>query len=65
MRALEVWYSALDAEILISNAKTKKARKYWRTESRKKAKLQTAEHVFPRMTERRERAGRASSIIRR
>jgi uncharacterized protein (DUF2252 family) len=49
MRALEVWYSALDAEILISNAKTNKARKYWeRIES--KAKLQTAEHVFPRMT---------------
>jgi uncharacterized protein (DUF2252 family) len=51
MRALEVWYSALDAEILISSAKTKKAKKYWeRIEA--KAKLQTAEHVFPRMTQR-------------
>jgi uncharacterized protein (DUF2252 family) len=50
MRALEVWYSALDAGILISNAKTKKARKYWER-IEKKAKLQTAEHVFPRMTE--------------
>jgi uncharacterized protein (DUF2252 family) len=49
MRALEVWYSTLHAEILISNAKTKAARKYWeRIEQR--AKLQTAEHVFPRMT---------------
>jgi uncharacterized protein (DUF2252 family) len=49
MRALEVWYSALTAEILISRAKTKKARKYWER-IEKKANLQTAEHVFPRMT---------------
>jgi len=49
MRALEVWYSGLDAEILIRNAKTKKARKYWER-IEEKAKLQTAEHVFPRMT---------------
>jgi len=50
MRALEVWYSKLDADILITEAKTKKARKYWER-IEKKAKLQTAEHVFPRMTE--------------
>jgi uncharacterized protein (DUF2252 family) len=50
MRALEVWYSALDAKILISSAKTKKTKKYWE-QIEKKAKLQTAEHVFPRMTE--------------
>jgi uncharacterized protein (DUF2252 family) len=50
MRALEVWYSALDAGILISSAKTKKAKKYWER-IEKKAQLQTAEHVFPRMTE--------------
>lgn len=49
MRALEVWYSTLHAEILISNAKTKAARKYWER-IEQKAKLQTAEHVFPRMT---------------
>ncbi|HXM90918.1 MAG TPA: DUF2252 domain-containing protein [Candidatus Dormibacteraeota bacterium] len=49
MRALEVWYSALDAKILISSAKTKKAKKYWE-QIEKKAKLQTAEHVFPRLT---------------
>jgi uncharacterized protein (DUF2252 family) len=49
MRALEVWYSALDAAILIRNAQTKKARKYWQR-IEEKAKLQTAEHVFPRMT---------------
>jgi uncharacterized protein (DUF2252 family) len=50
MRALEVWYSALEAEMLISGAKTKKAKKYWE-HIEKKAKLQTAEHVFPRMTQ--------------
>jgi len=50
MRALEVWYSKLDADILIARAKTKTARKYWQ-QIEKKAKLQTAEHVFPRMTE--------------
>jgi uncharacterized protein (DUF2252 family) len=50
MRALEVWYSKLNAEILISSAKTKKAKKYW-ARIEEKAKLQTAEHVFPRMTE--------------
>ena len=49
MRALEVWYSGLNAEILIRNAKTKEARKYWQR-IEEKAKLQTAEHVFPRMT---------------
>jgi uncharacterized protein (DUF2252 family) len=49
MRALEVWYSSLDAKILISSAKTKKAKKYWE-QIEKKAELQTAELVFPRMT---------------
>lgn len=49
MRALEVWYSSLDAKILIRSAKTKKAKKYWE-QIEKKAELQTAEHVFPRMT---------------
>jgi len=50
MRALDVWYSALAAGILITSAKTEKAKKYWER-IEKKAKLQTAEHVFPRMTE--------------
>src|ERR1700704_3642095 len=49
MRALEVWYSSLDAKILIRSAKTKKAKKYWE-QIEKKAELQMAEHVFPRMT---------------
>jgi uncharacterized protein (DUF2252 family) len=50
MRALEIWYSQLDAEVLIEDAKTTTAKKYWkRVED--KAKLQTAEHVFPRITD--------------
>jgi uncharacterized protein (DUF2252 family) len=50
MRALDVWYSQLDANILIESAKSKKAKKYWE-QVEQKAKLQTAEHVFPRMTD--------------
>src|ERR1700724_2725029 len=40
MRALEVWYSELDAKILIRSAKTKKARKYWE-QIEQKAELKT------------------------
>jgi uncharacterized protein (DUF2252 family) len=50
MRALEVWYSQLNAEILIEDADTTTAKKYWER-AEHKAKLQTAEHVFPRITE--------------
>ena len=50
MRALEVWYSELDAEILIEKAKTATAKKYWER-AEDKAKLQTAEHIFPRITD--------------
>jgi uncharacterized protein (DUF2252 family) len=49
MRALEVWYSQIEAEALIAGAKTRSAKKYWQ-QIEEKAKLQTAEHVFPRMT---------------
>src|SRR5271167_4255626 len=50
MRALEVWYAQLDAEIFIEKAKTATAKKHWaRVED--KAKTQTAEHVFPRITD--------------
>jgi uncharacterized protein (DUF2252 family) len=49
MRALEVWYSHLDAEIFIDEAHTAAARKRW-SEIEKKATLQTAEHVFPKIT---------------
>jgi uncharacterized protein (DUF2252 family) len=49
MRALEVWYSHLDAEILIDEAKTAAARKRW-GQIEKKARSQTADHVFPKIT---------------
>jgi uncharacterized protein (DUF2252 family) len=49
MRALEAWYSHLDAEIFIDEAKTAAAKKQWkRTENA--ARRQTAEHVFPLIT---------------
>jgi uncharacterized protein (DUF2252 family) len=49
MRALEAWYSHLDAEIFIDEAKTAAAKRKWkRTENA--AKQQTAEHVFPAIT---------------
>ncbi len=50
MRALEVWYSQLDAGILIAKTKTATGKKYWETVERK-AKLQTAEHLFPRIAD--------------
>jgi uncharacterized protein (DUF2252 family) len=50
MRALEVWYSQLDAEILIAKAKTAAAKKYWER-AEDKARLQTAEHVLPNITD--------------
>jgi hypothetical protein len=50
MRALDVWYSKLDAEIFIEEAKTATAKKRWeRVED--KARLETADHVFPRIIE--------------
>jgi uncharacterized protein (DUF2252 family) len=49
MRALDVWYSRLDAELLIKKAKTPTGKQYWeRVEA--KAKFQTAEHIFPKIT---------------
>jgi uncharacterized protein (DUF2252 family) len=50
MGSLEVWYSQLDAKILIAKAKTKTARKYWKN-MEEDARLQTAEHIFPRTTD--------------
>jgi uncharacterized protein (DUF2252 family) len=49
MRALDVWYSHLDAEIFIAEAKTGAARKRWE-QIEKNAAMQTAEHVFPVIT---------------
>ena len=50
MRALEVWYSHLDAEILIEEAQTRAAKKRWR-HVEKVAKHATADHFLPRITE--------------
>ena len=46
MRALEVWYSRLDAEVFIEKARSASAKERWE-EIEKKARAQTAEHVFP------------------
>ncbi len=50
LTALNTWYSHLDAEIFITEAKTAEDKKYWR-QMEKSARLQTAEHIFPKMTE--------------
>jgi uncharacterized protein (DUF2252 family) len=48
MRALEVWYSHVDAGVFIEEAKTATARKHWQ-QVEKEARLQTAEHIFPKI----------------
>ena len=48
MQALEVWYSHMDAEVFIDKASTMTARKRWQ-KVEEKARLQTAEHVFPKI----------------
>ncbi|MGA7919590.1 MAG: DUF2252 domain-containing protein [Candidatus Acidiferrales bacterium] len=50
MTALNVWYSHLDAELLIRQAKTDDDEKYWK-QIEKSAKLQTSEHIFPKITQ--------------
>jgi uncharacterized protein (DUF2252 family) len=49
MRAIDAWYSHIDAEILVYNAKTERDKKRWE-EIEQEARLQTAEHIFPRIT---------------
>jgi uncharacterized protein (DUF2252 family) len=48
MRALEVWYSHMDAEVFIEEATTAASRKRWE-QVEKAARLQTAEHIFPKI----------------
>ena len=48
MRALEVWYSHMDAEVFIKEARSAAATKRWEQVERK-ARLQTAEHIFPKI----------------
>ena len=50
MRNLEVWYSHMDAEVFIDEAKTKAAKKRWQ-QVETKARLQTAEHIFPKVAD--------------
>jgi uncharacterized protein (DUF2252 family) len=49
MRAIEAWYSQIDASLLIHGAPNRAARKYWE-QVEDNARLQTSEHVFPRIT---------------
>ncbi len=50
MRAIEVWYSHLDASVLIDDAATEASKKKWQA-AEDDARLQTAAHVFPRITD--------------
>jgi uncharacterized protein (DUF2252 family) len=50
MRALEVWYSHMDAEVFIEEAKTAAARKRWE-HVEEEARHQTAEHIFPKIAD--------------
>jgi uncharacterized protein (DUF2252 family) len=50
MRALEVWYSHMDAEVFLEAAKTAVARKRWQ-QIEEQARLQTAEHIFPKIAD--------------
>jgi uncharacterized protein (DUF2252 family) len=50
MRALEVWYSRMNAEVFIEEAKTEASRERWE-EVEKKARRQTAEHIFPKIAD--------------
>jgi uncharacterized protein (DUF2252 family) len=49
MRALEVWYSRLDAEIFQEEAETSESRRRWKAAEREAFRA-TAEHVFPKIT---------------
>src|SRR5579859_3046851 len=51
MRALEVWYSHVDAEVFVDEAKTAAARKRWQ-KLEKESRLQTAEHIFPKIADK-------------
>ncbi len=48
MRALDVWYSHLDANVFVREAKSQAAKKRWEAMEHK-ARSQTSEHVFPRI----------------
>jgi uncharacterized protein (DUF2252 family) len=50
MRALDMWYSRLDAEVFFEEAKTVEDKKHWK-QIEDKAKLQTGEHLLPKLTD--------------
>jgi uncharacterized protein (DUF2252 family) len=50
MRALDVWYSHMDAEVFIEEAKRVAARKRWQ-QVEEQARLQTAEHILPKIAD--------------
>jgi uncharacterized protein (DUF2252 family) len=50
MRALEVWYSQLKAEVFVEDAKTAEDKKFWKAVE-KHARFQTAESLFPKITD--------------
>jgi uncharacterized protein (DUF2252 family) len=50
MRALDVWYSHVDAGVFIEKAASATAKKRWE-QVEKQARRQTAAHMLPRMTE--------------
>jgi uncharacterized protein (DUF2252 family) len=50
MRALDVWYSELDVEILVEEAKTVESKKFWKA-IEANAGFQTAESLFPKITD--------------
>jgi len=50
MRALEVWYSHMDAEVFVEEAKTQASKKRWE-QLELKARSQTAEHIFPKIVD--------------
>ena len=53
MRALEIWYSHLNAEVFVKKAKSAAARQRWEDIERN-ARNQTAEHIFPHFANVRE-----------
>jgi uncharacterized protein (DUF2252 family) len=50
MRAVDVWYSRLDAELFVEEARSAEAKKYWK-QALTKAALQTDEHLMPNLTD--------------
>ncbi len=59
MRALDVWYSHLDARIFVKEAKTRAERRDWE-KIEEKARSRTSEHIFPKFVQAKD--GRAQIL---